>query len=390
MTFLAGGALVLAAWAVAVAGLPSTHMPVIGVLPELLACLAVVLGWRFRRGRLAVAALTIALVSWLVRGPLAGPAGAITPGVPQAALAMLLPLNLMVLAVLRDGPLPRLGVLLHVGAIAVQPWLVGLAVDARPDILERTGWLELALAPHAWLMAHLLAVVITALVFALRRGSFEGGLLWVLVASAVAFVGGSEVDRAALLMVAAQLVLVVGLVEDSYRLAFHDELTGLPARRALNDAMRSLNGSFALAMIDVDHFKKFNDRYGHEAGDQVLRMIADELRQVGGGGRAFRYGGEEFAVVFADRTPVQAAQHLETMRQAIADRAFVIRSPKRPRKKPRSPRAAAAGSRKTSVTISAGVAGPSSRRPTADDVLRAADRALYRAKGKGRNRVVKA
>ena len=394
ISFLAGGILVLAAWVLAAAGLPSAQMPVVGVLPELLACLAVVLAWRFRRGRLAVAALTIALVNWLVRGPLSGATGEVEPGMLQAALAMLLPINLGLLALLRDGPLPRLGVLVHLGAVAAQPWLVALVLKSfegsSSPLAPAAQWLELARAPQAWLMAHLVAVVITAVMFAVRRGSFEGSLLWVLAASALAFVASSEVDRAALLMAAAQLVLLVGLVEDSYRLAYHDELTDLPGRRAFNDAMRGLNSSFALAMVDVDHFKKFNDRFGHDAGDQVLRMVADELGKVGGGGRAFRYGGEEFALVFPGRTPTEVVEHLETTRRALAARSFVVRSEKRPRKKPKSLPSSASGSRGATITVSMGVAGPSGRRLTPEDVLRAADRALYRAKGAGRNRVVKA
>ena len=56
-----------------------------------------------------------------------------------------------------------------------------------------------------------------------------------------------------------------------------------------------------MAMIDVDHFKKFNDTHGHDIGDQVLKLVAARLAQVEGGGIAYRYGGEEFAVLFPDR-----------------------------------------------------------------------------------------
>jgi diguanylate cyclase (GGDEF)-like protein len=394
ITFFAGGGLVLVAWGLAVAGLPAAHGPVVGVLAEMLACLTVILAWRYRRSRLAVTALMIAMVNWLIRGALAGPDGGIEPGLEHASLAILLPLNLAVLALLRDRPLPRLGTLIHLAAVAAQPALVALTLRSSAGSSQGVellvSWLELIRAPQAWLMAHLVAVVVTAVVFAIRRGSFEGGLLWVLVASALSIVAGAEVMRSAVLMAAAQLVLLVGLFEDSYRLAFHDELTGLRGRRALNDAMRSLEGRFAIAMVDVDHFKRFNDRHGHDAGDQVLRMVSEELGRVGGGGRAFRYGGEEFAVVFAGRTAAEALQYVEATRQAIAARSFVVRSQKRPRKKPKRVRPSTSGVRGVTITVSVGVAGSSARRPTPDDVLRAADRALYRAKGAGRNRVIKA
>jgi diguanylate cyclase (GGDEF)-like protein len=66
--------------------------------------------------------------------------------------------------------------------------------------------------------------------------------------------------------------------------------------------MMSLGHRFTIAMLDIDHFKRFNDTYGHEVGDQVLKMVAAKLGQVRKGGRAFRYGGEEFALVFPNRS----------------------------------------------------------------------------------------
>src|SRR5688500_20279314 len=86
------------------------------------------------------------------------------------------------------------------------------------------------------------------------------------------------------------------VIEASYLMAYQDGLTGLPARRALTEALHQMNGKFTIAMVDVDHFKKLNDRYGHDVGDQVLRMLASRLAKVSNGGRAFRYGGEEFEI----------------------------------------------------------------------------------------------
>ena len=81
-------------------------------------------------------------------------------------------------------------------------------------------------------------------------------------------------------------------------MAYDDELTGLPARRALNEALTRLRGVYTVAMVDIDHFKRFNDEHGHDVGDQLLRMVGARVGEVRGGGRAFRYGGEEFAVLF--------------------------------------------------------------------------------------------
>jgi len=81
-------------------------------------------------------------------------------------------------------------------------------------------------------------------------------------------------------------------------MAYLDELTGLLSRRALNEYMMMLGRSYTIAMLDVDYFKKFNDTFGHDMSDQVLKMVGSKMRKVGGGGKAYRYGGEEFTVFF--------------------------------------------------------------------------------------------
>ena len=117
-------------------------------------------------------------------------------------------------------------------------------------------------------------------------------------------------------------------------------------------------------------------------------MVATELRKVRGGGRAFRYGGEEFAILFPGAIPTAAREHLEAVRSAISARRFALRAQDRPRRKPSTPKKPARPTRLISVSVSIGVAGPNARQSTPETVLRAADRALYRAKSAGRNRVV--
>jgi diguanylate cyclase (GGDEF)-like protein len=169
-------------------------------------------------------------------------------------------------------------------------------------------------------------------------------------------------------------------------MAFRDELTGLPARRALNDALQRVDGTYTVAMVDVDHFKKFNDTHGHDVGDHVLRMVATRLGNVTGGGRAYRYGGEEFAVLFPGKTAEQSAPHLEALRASVGNASFTKRGKDRPKEKPKSPRAKGAGAKELTVTVSIGAAQARGAALPAE-VVKAADRALYRAKEAGRNRV---
>jgi diguanylate cyclase (GGDEF)-like protein len=192
---------------------------------------------------------------------------------------------------------------------------------------------------------------------------------------------------------AAGAILVVSMLQESHRLAFNDELTGLPGRRALQEAMAGLGPRYALAMGDVDHFKSFNDTHGHDIGDQVLKLVAARLAQVKGGGRAFRYGGEEFTVLFADLSLDEAMPHLEAIRAAVQDYRMAVRGENRPKKKEEGEKRRGSeepdsvpAEKILSVTISIGGAEPGPGMVPAQ-VLKAADEALYRAKRGGRNRV---
>jgi len=179
----------------------------------------------------------------------------------------------------------------------------------------------------------------------------------------------------------------VAVVQASAASAYRDALTGIPGRRALDEALAALGGRYTLALADVDHFKQFNDTHGHDVGDQVLRMVAGRLAEVGGGGRVFRYGGEEFAVLFPGKTLDACLPNLEAVRKAIAVSDFTLRSPERPMRRPKASPVGRKGAPHLSLTVSIGAAerGPSRRK--VEQVVRAADAALYRAKGSGRNRV---
>lgn len=191
-------------------------------------------------------------------------------------------------------------------------------------------------------------------------------------------------------MFLAGALLVGAIIHETFNMAFKDDLTGLPGRRALNEQLAKLGRNYTIAMMDVDHFKKFNDTYGHDIGDQVLKMVAAKIRTVTGGGKTFRYGGEEFTILFPGKDVQHALPHLEAVREAIADYAMKIRDDNRPKddKSGKGKR----GKKKTdpstvSVTISIGVAQREGNNKTPEQVVKAADDALYRAKKGGRNKV---
>ena len=186
------------------------------------------------------------------------------------------------------------------------------------------------------------------------------------------------------------LMIVAAVVHEAYQMAYRDELTGLPGRRALNDRLERLGRNYVIAMADVDHFKKFNDTHGHDVGDEVLKLVASQLRKVGGGGKAYRYGGEEFTLVFPGKSLDECRPHLEAVREAVEKYPLQLRDrqqrPKSDKEGRQRRRPGGAGS--VSVTISIGVAERELQQRSADEVIRCADKALYAAKKAGRNCVV--
>jgi diguanylate cyclase (GGDEF)-like protein len=222
--------------------------------------------------------------------------------------------------------------------------------------------------------------------FVLRPTIIQSSFAWTLVAAFLALNGDNLAST--VYLTTGGLVLVISLIETSHGMAFSDELTGLPSRRALTDALMRLPQLYTVAMIDIDHFKKLNDEHGHVAGDQVLRLIGSTLTRTEGGGRPFRYGGEEFAVLFPGKSAEEALPYIEDLRETIEGSIFIVRARNRPKARPEKPLRSTGGQRRVAITVSIGVAEPEESGADPEDVIRAADQALYRAKRAGRNRVV--
>ncbi|MFI5495138.1 GGDEF domain-containing protein [Actinoplanes sp. NPDC051859] len=187
--------------------------------------------------------------------------------------------------------------------------------------------------------------------------------------------GGARVERrliATLHQATLQVAMALGrglLDEQLRRAAETDGLTGVSNRATFEAAIAAAQGApFSLALVDLDHFKKLNDTHGHQAGDQALQAAARALSDAcQAGDEVFRYGGEEFAVLFAAAGRPEAAERAARLRAAVAASASPV-----------------------PVTASIGVATCPVDATGRDDLLAAADAALYRAKEAGRNRVVSA
>jgi diguanylate cyclase (GGDEF)-like protein len=362
--------------------------------PIVVFALGFLLALRFQRSRLVFALLVLALVEWGIDRTRASDIGRFV----WQASALLLPLNLAAVMLMSErGIFTRIG-LARIAVLLAQVGGVVAAIRYSPTRAEAivsfqvlpTNWFTWTPLAQLPLVAFVVgaALIITGIV--LEASPTGRAFLWALVA---AFLGLHSADNpvvATFYASTAGLILVVAVIEASYLMAYKDGLTGLPARRALTEALHQMNGKFTIAMVDVDHFKRLNDRYGHDVGDQVLRMLASHLAKVPNGGRAFRYGGEEFAILFPGDGIEECLPELETLRQAVEESKFTVRRRLQRRRKPAKAGNGASGGRarpQIAVTVSIGAAESNGRQDAPEAVVQAADQALYRAKNAGRNRV---
>ena len=360
------------------------------VFPFAVVAAALLLGWRFNRSRLVFTIALLGLAEYLLLGGVETQRDRVF----FHAMTFLLPINLALVALLPErGTLTPAGLLRWI-MLGLQVMLVVFVAKSFPD--NALQFLSAHLLPRSWtawtplrqpaIVAFLAIAVLLALAAWREPQSPVRGYFYALIAVFAALSWPAAGPGQEIWLATAGLILVVAVIEASYMMAYRDGLTELPSRRALNEALPRLSGQFSVAMVDVDHFKRFNDTYGHDAGDHVLRLVAARLAQAPGGGTAYRYGGEEFALVFPGKGQDECVPHLEELREIVETSHFTMRRRFRPRDKPKNDK-----SRKSrqaiTITVSIGVAERNHRNASPDQVVQAADKALYRAKEAGRNRV---
>lgn len=407
---LPGGILLLGVAVLVEFGWLTLPLPALSFLYNCTLAGGALLAWRFHSSRTFFALLTLFLARQAITFFEAGHA---VPGTSNwtalCAAAVLVPVNFVVITVTEEHGLTVSGaapIALFLFTQSVIVTVLCRAGEAAPSLPSRIHHVAptFSLPEYAWVALGV------AVVFLLARFLFTGkpidsALLWSLAAFSLSvyFVGTLRVSTA--YWAAAACILDISIVENSYLLAYHDDLTALPSRRAFNHALLRLHAPYSIAVADIDHFKRFNDTYGHDTGDQVLRLVAAQMARVSGGGRAYRCGGEEFAILFPGQTVPEVVGSLEQLRTNVESAEFRLRGGDR-RQAPRGPDRRKAGTRgraraacairrliqdkssaPLSVTISIGIAASTAGKSRPRLVLEAADKALYRAKANGRNRV---
>ncbi|MDH5649932.1 MAG: GGDEF domain-containing protein, partial [Gammaproteobacteria bacterium] len=280
------------------------------LIPYVFLAAALALSWRFNQGRSFFLLCILTLCYWgldsIVRSH---DATAIKAVSVYAGVCFLLPVNFAAFSWLKErGVFNKFNIgryLVILVQIVIVALVANLSVDSHLQSLfvrfDNSGLLAMHRLPQMAQVLFFLALMALLAQLFVHRSALGGGAIGALIAMALALnyeIGGFE---SILYSGIASLLLLVAVVQDSYILAYHDELTGLPGRRALNEQMMRLGNKYVLAMVDVDHFKQFNDKYGHDTGDQVLRFVAAKMEAVRGGGKAYRYGGEEFTILFSGK-----------------------------------------------------------------------------------------
>lgn len=361
---------------------------------------ALALSLRFRYLRVLFCALVLLLAHLALRGAAHWFGGRGPEHAAFEVIALLVPLDFILLTLIPERTLDRASVVGIVAVLFFESTFV--TVFSRPEQTLSLFHFSVVRSYDLKLPQPALAVFVAALTLTLvriiqSRKPVDHGMFWALLAAAFGLEHGAAGRIGTAYFGVAGLILASAVIENSYSLAYRDELTGLNSRRAFNDALPRLKPPYAVAVVDIDHFKSINDTYGHDTGDQVLRMVASRLAEVSGGGHPFRVGGEEFNILFPGRTVKEVFDALELLRMKIESCSFRLRRGEDRRQTPRETDRRTTSARRAkvplrpasgalSVTVSIGIADSQTGR-SVEQVIEHADQALYTAKQSGRNRI---
>lgn len=364
------------------------------ILPYIVLSIVLLLSQPFNQGRIGMIAISMAMAYWIIQERLQVPLSFGTTRIEFTLTAFLLPITMMATFIFPERRIfskygaGYLSVLLF---MFIWCWII-VTHFSENDMTEiwETYLLnipEISPLPIIIVLYSLVMCGLSAIFVLTRSNNTDLASYTCLLYSSLTFSLFSVDFISSTMFSIAGLLLLLYIISASHELAFIDQLTSIPGRRALESEMKHLGRRYTIAMLDVDHFKKFNDSYGHDTGDDVLKLVASIMAQTGGNAKVYRYGGEEFTVLFKGKTVEESLEYLEELREDIADYDLIIRDTStRPKdkKEGQAKRGKANKTKVVNVTISIGVADNTEYKKP-QDVIKASDKALYRAKDGGRN-----
>jgi len=348
----------------------------------------------FKQSRMAMVACAMATSYWIIQTRLQTPLNAGSTLLELSLLCLLLPVACLLSYAFNNSGLFSLSFFLYLAMLFLFSAFGYMVVDIYQTNPGKYNFInellfsvpQLSKLPFI-IVLYLLAIVgLTGILVLIRNRTMDVFIYSSVLMSSVTFIFFQLNFISSIMFSMSGAFMLLYLISASHEMAFNDRLTKLPGRHAMDIDMRSLGRKFTIAMLDIDHFKQFNDTYGHDTGDDVLKLVASRIRKIRGRAKVYRYGGEEFTILFKGKTALEAREYLEQLRVDIEQYDLVLRDRDSRPKNDRSGAKNRTGKRDNSVniTVSIGVCDSSVERNVKEAIKRA-DEALYQAKESGRN-----
>lgn len=366
-------------------------------LPYILLSVAVLLCHTFRQGRMAMVSVTMLVAYLVIQVRLQTPLSTGTTLLELSLLAALVPVTCLLVYAFPDTGVNSKSMFLyalvlvlimiwaqlivsHFHAGGFESWSEGLLFTVR----------DFSKLPFVLVLYSLCLVGLTAILVLVYNRSIDVVVYSAILLASSTFIFFDVQYISSTMFSLSGTLIIIYVMSASHDMAFNDQLTNIPGRHALEVDMKHLGRKYSMAMVDIDHFKKFNDTYGHDIGDDVLKLVASILKETTGGARAYRYGGEEFTIIFKGKHAEQVEEHLQTLVSEVHNYDMTIRNAKeRPdnhdegiKKRGKNGQSAEV----VNVSVSIGLADSTTTKHP-EEVLKLADQALYKAKKTGRNKL---
>ncbi|WP_198926286.1 GGDEF domain-containing protein [Vibrio cyclitrophicus] len=367
-------------------------------LPYILLSVAVLLCHTFRQGRMAMVSSTMLVAYLIIQVRLQTPLNTGTTLLELSLLATLLPVTCLLVYAFPDNGVNSKSMFLyalvvvlfmvwaqlivsHFHAGGFESWSEGILFTVR----------DFSKLPFVLVLYSLCLLGLTAILVLVYNRSIDVVVYSAILLASSTFTFFDVQYISSTMFSLSGTLIIIYVMSASHDMAFNDQLTNIPGRHSLEVDMKHLGRKYSMAMVDIDHFKTFNDTYGHDIGDDVLKLVARLITETGGGARAYRYGGEEFTIIFKGKYADQVKADLQALISDIQNYDMIIRNThERPDDHEVGMKKRGQSSNPTevvNVTVSIGVSDSTTTKHP-EEVLKLADNALYKAKETGRNKLI--
>ena len=366
-------------------------------LPYILLSVAVLLCHTFKQGRMAMVSLTMLVAYLIIQVRLQTPLNTGTTLLELSLLTALVPVTCLLVYAFPDNGVNSKSMFLYALVLVLfTVWAQLIVSHFQSGGFE--SWSEGILfivngfsrLPFVLVLYSLCLLGLTSILVLVYNRAIDVVVYSAILLSTSTFIFFDVQYISSTMFSLSGTLFIIYVVSASHDMAFNDRLTNIPGRHALEVDMKHLGRKYSMAMVDIDHFKKFNDTYGHDIGDDVLKLVARILSETTGGAKAYRYGGEEFTIIFKGKYSEQVKEHLQALISEVQNYDMTIRnSNDRPDDHEVGIKKRGQSNKSTevvNVTVSIGLSDSrTTKQPV--EVLKLADNALYKAKETGRNKL---